>query len=201
LHTTLTRVSELDQSVAGGAGDLLPNSRFCVPACQRGIGQVISAPNGAGLIDGVALNTFPLWSDDRGYFLEVMRAGNGPVADFPMASTQVSATLSYPGTIKAFHYHRHQTDCWVPAAGALQVALVDLRPESPTYGQRNTIYVGVLRPWQVIIPPGVGHGYKALGTDPSMLIYVTSRFYDASDEGRLAYDDPRINYDWTVQHK
>jgi dTDP-4-dehydrorhamnose 3,5-epimerase len=52
-----------------------------------------------------------------------------------------------------------------------------------------------------VIPPGVGHGYKALGNDPSMLIYVTSRFYDAGDEGRLAYDDSRINYDWTVQHK
>jgi dTDP-4-dehydrorhamnose 3,5-epimerase len=81
------------------------------------------------------------------------------------------------------------------------VALVDLRPDSPTFGRRNTLYVGVLRPWQIVIPPGVGHGYKALGAEPSMLIYVTSRFYDSSDEGRVAYDDARLNYDWTVQHK
>ena len=46
----------------------------------------------------------------------------------------------------------------------LQVALIDLRPESPTFGRRNTIYVGNLRPWQILIPPGVAHGYKVVGT-------------------------------------
>ena len=44
-----------------------------------------------------------------------------------------------------------------------QVALVDLRLGSPTFGERNTMYVGALRPWQVLIPPGVGHGYKIIG--------------------------------------
>jgi dTDP-4-dehydrorhamnose 3,5-epimerase len=181
--------------------DLLPGTAFVVPQCARGIGHVIGSPASPELIHDVVVTPYTLWSDDRGYFLEAMRAGCGPTADFPLASTQVSATLSYPGSIKAFHYHRDQTDCWIPSMGALQVALVDLRPQSPTFGRRNTLYVGVMRPWRVNIPPGVAHGYKALGNDPSMLIYVTSRFYDAADEGRIAYDDPRINYDWTVQHK
>jgi len=48
-------------------------------------------------------------------------------AGFPAESTQVSAALSYPGTIKAFHYHLDQTDLWVPASGMFQVTLVDLR--------------------------------------------------------------------------
>jgi dTDP-4-dehydrorhamnose 3,5-epimerase len=172
-----------------------------VPHCHRGIGQVITSPGSSDLIDGVTVTPYGLWSDDRGYFLEVMRAGCGSTAGSPLDTTQVSATLTYPGVIKAFHYHRHQTDCWIPSLGALQVALVDLRTDSPTYGRRNTIYVGVMRPWRINIPAGVGHGYKALGLDPSMLIYVTSRFYDATDEGRIAYDDARVNYDWTVQHK
>jgi len=183
------------------AADVLPDTAFVVPHGPRGIGHVISSPASAELIHGVAVTPYTLWSDDRGYFLEAMRAGCGPTAGFPLESTQVSATLSYPGSIKAFHYHRHQTDCWIPSMGALQVALVDLRPESPTFGRRNTLYVGVMRPWRVSIPPGVAHGYKALGNDPSMLIYVTSRFYDSADEGRIAYNDARINYDWTVQHK
>ena len=83
---------------------------------------------------------------------------------FPPETTQVSAALNYPGTIKAFHYHLHQTDCWTPVKGLLQVALVDLRLGSPTFGARNTMYVGALRPWQVLIPPGVRHGYKVIGT-------------------------------------
>jgi dTDP-4-dehydrorhamnose 3,5-epimerase len=83
----------------------------------------------------------------------------------------------------------------------MQIALVDLRPESATFGVRNTIYAGNLRPWQILIPPGVGHGYKVVGLGPSMLIYATDRFYDPSDEGRIPHNDSQINYDWELQHK
>jgi dTDP-4-dehydrorhamnose 3,5-epimerase len=109
--------------------------------------------------------------------------------------------VNYPGTIKAFHYHLHQQDCWTPALGMLQVALADLREGSPTFGKRNTLYVGALRPWRILIPAGVAHGYKVIGTGPSMLIYMTDRFYDPRDEGRLPYNDRRIHYDWETQHK
>jgi dTDP-4-dehydrorhamnose 3,5-epimerase len=85
--------------------------------------------------------------------------------------------------------------------GMLQVALVDLRPNSPTFGSRNTIYVGQLRTWQVLIPPGVAHGYKVIGTEPALLVYVTDHFYDPSDEGRIPHNDPRLHYDWELQHK
>ena len=78
---------------------------------------------------------------------------------------------------------------------------MDLRPESPTFGARNTLYVGALRPWQILIPPGVGHGYKVIGTSPAMLVYVTDRFYNPRDEGRIAYNDAGLAYDWELQHK
>jgi dTDP-4-dehydrorhamnose 3,5-epimerase len=180
-----------------GAADIGP---LVVPTCMHGIGDVVQHVN-SPLIDGVKVEPYTLFPDDRGYFFEVLRLGGGLTAAFPAKTIQVSATLSYPGTIKAFHYHCHQTDCWAPAQGMLQVALVDLRLGSATFGRRNTLYLGVLRPWQVLIPPGVAHGYKAIGPGPSMLVYVTSRFYDPFDEGRIAFDDQRINYDWAVQHK
>jgi dTDP-4-dehydrorhamnose 3,5-epimerase len=85
--------------------------------------------------------------------------------------------------------------------GMLQVVLADLRPDSPTYGARNTIYVGQLRPWQILIPPGIAHGYKVVGTGPSLLVYATDRFYNPADEGRIPHNDPKINYDWELQHK
>ncbi|HLJ49866.1 MAG TPA: dTDP-4-dehydrorhamnose 3,5-epimerase family protein [Bryobacteraceae bacterium] len=170
-------------------------------ACERGIGKLISSQNSTDLIDGVRVESVPLWPDDRGYFMEVIRIGKGPAGDFPAPSTQVSASLSYPGTIKAFHLHKHQTDYWSPVAGMLQVALVDLRPDSRTFGLRNTFYVGKLRPWQLLIPPGVAHGYKVIGPEPAVLVYVTNRFYNPEDEGRIPFNDERINYDWETQHK
>jgi dTDP-4-dehydrorhamnose 3,5-epimerase len=171
------------------------------PTCEKGIGKVILAPDSKDLIAGVRLAPFVLWPDDRGYFLEVTRIGHGLAAEFPKESTQVSAALSYPGTIKAFHFHRHQTDCWVPVQGMFQVALVDLRQDSATFGARNTIYAGVLRPWQLLIPPGVAHGYKVVGSDPGFLVYLTDRFYDPQDEGRIPYNDSQIQYDWEMQYK
>ena len=103
--------------------------------------------------------------------------------------------------MKAFHFHLHQTDCWTPVKGMLQVALVDLRLGSPTFGLRNTMYIGALRPWQVLIPPGIGHGYKVIGSEDALLVYMTDRFYNPQDEGRVPYDDPGIHYDWETQHK
>ena len=171
------------------------------PTSEKGIGRVILATDSPDLIPGVIAKPFPIWPDDRGYFLEVGRIGKGLIAGFSADSTQISAALSYPGSIKAFHFHKYQTDCWVPVQGMLQVALVDLRPDSPTFGLKNTLYLGTLRPWQLIIPPGVGHGYKVIGDSPAMLVYLTDRTYDPADEGRIAYNDPGIDYDWELQHK
>jgi dTDP-4-dehydrorhamnose 3,5-epimerase len=172
-----------------------------VPECEAGIGSVISTVTSSALITGVSIEPQAVWADDRGYFFEVGRIGRGMIAAFPTDSTQISATVTYPGAIKAFHYHLHQTDCWVPSAGMLQVALVDLREQSPTFGAKNTLYIGTLRPWMLMIPPGVAHGYKVIGRDPAALVYVTNRFYDPADEGRIPYNDPRVQYDWELQHK
>lgn len=172
-----------------------------LPDCEKGLGAVILKPESEDLIEGVRIEPFPLWPDDRGYFLEVGRMGCGLIESFPAESTQVSSALSYPGTIKAFHFHLHQTDCWVPVNGMFQVVLVDLRSGSRTFGRRNTMYVGSLRPWRIRIPPGVGHGYKVVGRDPAMLVYITDKFYNPEDEGRISYDDAHIHYDWELQHK
>lgn len=177
------------------------DSSLAIPTCDAGIGDVILGADSAKLIDGVKVSPYALWPDDRGYFLEVLRVGNGLPSGFDPATTQVSAALSYPGTIKAFHFHLEQADFWVAAVGMFQVSLVDLRKASPTFGRKNTMYVGSLRPWQVLIPPGVAHGYKVIGTEAAMLVYVTNRFYNPADEGRIAYNHPDISYDWELQHK
>lgn len=182
-------------------GSLSNGAQLRIPVCEPGIGKVILSPTSADLIQDIKIHSFSLWPDDRGYFLEIARLGKGLVEGFNATTTQVSAALNYPGIIKAFHYHKFQTDFWVPTAGLLQVTLVDLRPEAATFGVKNTLYVGSLRPWQILIPPGVAHGYKVIGEQPSVLVYVTDQTYNPSDEGRIAYNHPDIAYDWELQHK
>jgi len=172
-----------------------------LPECEKGLGKVISTIDSPDWIEGVRTAALTVHPDDRGYFLEIQRFGRGLAAGFPAETTQVSAACNYAGAIKAFHYHRYQTDCWNPVRGLLQVALVDLRALSPTFGLRNTLYIGPVRPWQLLIPPGVAHGYKVIGHEEALLVYTTDRFYNPQDEGRIAYNDPSINYDWETQRK
>lgn len=175
------------------------------PRTERSIGDVITDLQSSRLIAGVRLEERAAFADDRGFFTELARLGSdgltlGAEADSD-TRFQLSVALSYPAVIKAIHYHFSQTDFWFPITGMLQVALFDFRTESTTFGQINTLYLGVHRRWAIAIPPGVGHGYKVLGTEPAVLAYLTTRHYDPSDEGRLAYDHPAIHYDWEIQHK
>ena len=167
-----------------------------------GRGSLIDSPQSPGLIAGVQVAPLVIRSDDRGYFEELFRWGQGLAKGFASTGNlQVSAALSYPGTVKAIHYHLRQTDLWTPVCGVFQVMLYDLRTDSPTFGRLNTLYAGVLRPWQILIPPGVGHGYKIVGTESALLVYATDQCYDPADEGRLPWNDPDVNYDWETQRK
>lgn len=172
-----------------------------LPVCPRGTGDLITSVDSPKLIHGVRCESVPVWPDDRGWFAEIARMGSGLSRAFDPATTQVSAALSYSGCIKAFHYHLRQTDCWQPLSGMFQVILADLRLNSSTFGARNTIFAGTHRPWRILIPPGVAHGYKIVGADPGLLVYLTDRFYNPEDEGRIEYNCPELNYDWDTQHK
>jgi len=167
-----------------------------------GLGTIIRSQTTPGCIAGLQLAPLQVHPDDRGFFEEICRLGQDLAQSFTVPKqVQVSAAYSYPGTVKAIHFHLRQTDLWTPVLGQFQVMLYDLRIDSPSFGQVNTIYTGLLRPLQILIPPGVGHGYKVLGTDPALLVYATDQFYDPSDEGRIPWNDPDIRYDWETQRK
>ncbi len=171
---------------------------------EKSMGKIIAKLDSTDLIDGVRVEPLQIYPDDRGFFTEIARLGRGLASDMVPDSTrkiQISLTLTYPNTIKAIHYHAEQTDLWAPVTGMVQVFLYDLRRHSKTFGLINTIYAGQFCPWEILIPPGVGHGYKALGVEPIQLLYLTDRHYNPADELRLPYNDPNIAYDWETQHK
>ena len=170
----------------------------------KSLGKIIAKPNSPELIDGVQIEPLQIYPDDRGFFTELARLGNGLAANMVpdnVQKIQISLTLTYPGTIKAIHYHSEQTDLWAPISGMVQVFLYDLRVHSKTFGAINTIFAGRFQPWEILIPPGVAHGYKALGIEPIQLVYFTNRHYNPADELRLPYNHPDIAYDWETQHK
>ena len=146
------------------------------------------------MIDGVVIKRLVRHCDERGFFLEVLRDDDGVLRRFG----QTSYTMSYPGVIKAFHWHRRQDDLWFVATGNALVALYDLREDSPTRGVTQSLITGEQDPLLIVIPAGVAHGYKVLGDKPVGLFYHTTESYQRSDpdEERIPYDDPAIGFDW-----
>ena len=151
------------------------------------------------MIDGVVVKQCAVHGDDRGFLMEVVR-DDEPV--FRQVK-QTTFTVSYPGVVKAFHWHRRQWDVWFFSAGMVQVVMYDLREGSPTHGRTDVLYMGERCPLVVAIPPGVAHGYRVLGSQPAALFYHTTERYDpaAPDEERISFDDPRIGFDWRTKNR
>jgi dTDP-4-dehydrorhamnose 3,5-epimerase len=151
------------------------------------------------LIQGVVTKKLVRHCDDRGFFMEILRDDDELLSRFG----QASLSMSYPGVIKAFHYHERQDDLWFFPSGNAQVVLHDLREDSPTKGETNVFYMGDTNPMLLVIPKGVAHGYRVLGLSPVIITYFTTESYDPKnpDEKRLEWNDPTINFDWTTQNR
>jgi len=149
------------------------------------------------MIAGVKVKRLVRHPDDRGFFQEIVRSDEGLLPKFG----QLSMAKTYPGVIKAFHYHEKQDDLWFFPVGNVQVVLHDLRQDSETYRETNVFYMGEDNPLVLFIPAGVAHGYRTLGEKPAIVVYVTTEPYDREhpDEKRIPYDDPSIGFDWTTK--
>ncbi|MBE3599395.1 MAG: dTDP-4-dehydrorhamnose 3,5-epimerase family protein [Limnochordaceae bacterium] len=149
------------------------------------------------MIEGVKIKHLVRHCDDRGFFQEILRDDEGLLRRFG----QLSMSKTYPGVIKAFHWHERQDDLWFFPAGNAQVVLHDLREGSPTKGETNVFYMGEDNPMLLLIPAGVAHGYRTLGEKPAVIVYVTTESYDPDhpDEKRIPYDDPSIGFDWRTK--
>jgi dTDP-4-dehydrorhamnose 3,5-epimerase len=152
-----------------------------------------------GTIHDVVVKRLITHSDDRGYLREILRADDGLLRHFG----QTSVTRTYPGVIKAFHWHEDQDDIWYVADGMARVVLYDRRPESPTYRQTQVVYAGEDNPVSILIPTGIAHGYQVLGVKPVLLFYHVTKPYDPRnpDEQRIPFDDPEIGFDWSIRNR
>jgi dTDP-4-dehydrorhamnose 3,5-epimerase len=150
------------------------------------------------MIDGVKIEDLRVIPDDRGYLMEMLRSDSPGFEKFG----QVYMTVVYPGVVKAWHYHKKQTDNFVCVSGMAKVALYDPREGSPTKGETNTFVIGLQRQRRLTIPSGIYHGFTAVGLEPASIINIPSELYDYEDpdEHRRPWDDPEIGYDWAVKN-
>jgi dTDP-4-dehydrorhamnose 3,5-epimerase len=150
------------------------------------------------MIDKVSVKKIAAHHDDRGFFAEISKSGEASFHEV----RQINYTESFPGVIKAFHFHKKQWDVWCVVRGMGQVVLYDTREKSPTKGQTDIYYCGEKNLQLIAIPPGVAHGYRVLGQDILGLMYYTTETYNSEDpdEERLPFNDPGIGFNWTTKN-
>lgn len=145
------------------------------------------------MIEGVMIKELATHNDRRGFFREIIRVSDD---FFDCGFGQWSHSLMLDGVIKAWHLHYIQTDFLYVCSGVVRVGLCDLRPKSNTYKQTMDFLMGDNQPAQTVkIPPGVAHGLKTI-RGPVHLFYILSHTYNPDDEIRIAYNDPKIDFDW-----
>ena len=146
-------------------------------------------------ITGVKTKPLRLIPDERGWLMEILRADDSELfAKFG----QVYVSATYPGVVKAWHYHKVQTDNFACVSGLVKLVLVDTRPGSPTEGAVNEFFVGDKNPLLVQVPKLVYHGWKCIGETTAIVVNVPTEpyRYEEPDEFRL---DPHgtLPYDWS----
>jgi dTDP-4-dehydrorhamnose 3,5-epimerase len=148
-------------------------------------------------ISGVKVKSLRLIPDDRGWLMEMLRSDWEEYEKFG----QVYVTTCYPGVVKAWHYHKSQTDHFACVSGMAKVALYDAREDSPTKGMVNEFHMGPLNPILLKIPRLVYHGFAAVGRETAVIVNTPTAVYNYEnpDELRVPYDDPSIPYNWQVK--
>lgn len=149
------------------------------------------------MIEGVAVKQLKRHADERGFLMEMLRNDDGVFERYG----QSYISLNYPGVIRAWHYHKKQTDLWVCVKGCIKAVIYDSREDSPTYKELGEYFLGDNNPILLKIPVGVMHGYKTVGVEPSLLINFPTQCYNREDpdEYREPWNTEKIPYDWDIQ--
>ncbi|WP_295333954.1 dTDP-4-dehydrorhamnose 3,5-epimerase [Flavobacterium sp.] len=137
--------------------------------------------------------------DERGYFMEsfneqTFQNGIGKHIHF----VQDNQSYSSKGVLRGLHYqtgaHAQAKLVRVLQGEVLDVA-VDIRPDSPTFGQYESVVLSGENQRQFFIPRGFAHGFLVLSSTATFF-YKCDNFYNKESEGGLLYNDPLVGIDW-----
>ena len=107
-------------------------------------------------------------------------------------------TTTYPGVIKAWHYHKKQDDNIAVIKGMLKLVLYDDREGSKTRGELKEYFIGEHNPLLIHVPRGIYHGWKCVSQEEAYVINCVTEVYSYKDpdEQRLPFDTDLVPYDW-----
>jgi dTDP-4-dehydrorhamnose 3,5-epimerase len=139
--------------------------------------------------------------DERGFFLEVFHAARYRRAGIDVAFVQANHSRSIRGTLRGLHWQaapHPQAKLIRVVVGEVFDVAVDVRPESPTFGQWVGVTVSAANFRQLYLPVGFAHGFAVL-SEVAELEYQCSDVYDPALERGLPWNDPDLAIEWPVE--
>jgi len=142
-----------------------------------------------------------VFKDNRGYFFESFNQQKfTELTGLDVHFVQDNQSASTKGVLRGLHFQKGdaaQAKLVRVLQGSVLDVAVDLRKNSPTYGQHFTIELTDTSNTQLFVPRGFAHGFVVL-SDTAVFFYKCDNFYNKAAEGGLMYNDPQLNIDWRL---
>jgi dTDP-4-dehydrorhamnose 3,5-epimerase len=151
-------------------------------------------------IPDVWLITTQQWKDSRGFFMETYKATSFSEHALPTSFAQDNCAYSTYGALRGLHYQKNpraQGKLVMTLRGTIFDVAVDIRQESPTYGQWVGQELSDENQCMLYVPPGFAHGYCVLSKEALIVYKVTHEYAPEADRG-IVWSDPEIDVEWPI---
>lgn len=142
-----------------------------------------------------------LFKDTRGYFFESYNQQKFKEIGIDMEFVQDNESFSEYGVIRGLHYQLQphaQTKLVRVVKGTILDVAVDIRKNSPTYGQHFAYELNDTTKEMLLVPQGFAHGFSVL-SPTAVVAYKCDNFYHKESERGIRFDDPTLKIDWRVE--
>src|SRR6476620_9467268 len=146
---------------------------------------------------GLVLLAPRVFGDERGFFVETYREAEWSAHGIPTEFVQDNHSRSRRGTLRGIHFQTHpgQGKLVRCSRGAVLDVVVDLRTDSPTFGEWESVRLDDEEHLQLWIPVGFGHGFCVI-SDVADFAYKCTNVYDPATEAGFRFDDPAVGIEW-----
>ncbi len=150
-------------------------------------------------IDGLKVILPTVFGDERGYFMETYHYNDFKEVGIEATFVQDNQSASKKGVLRGLHFQlQYPQDKLVRVIrGEVFDVAVDLRQDSPTYGQWYGVHLSEENKKMFFVPKGFAHGFLVL-SDYAEFAYKCTDFYHPNDEGGLLWNDPEIGICWPL---
>jgi dTDP-4-dehydrorhamnose 3,5-epimerase len=151
-------------------------------------------------IPGLVIIQPVVHGDDRGYFMETWNAERYSALGLPDQFVQANVSRSAAGVIRGLHYQHPNPQGKLVSVldGQVFDVAVDIRSNSPTFGQWAGVELSAHNHRQLYVPEGFAHGFCVLG-ESALLAYMVTAPFRAEHDSVIAWDDPDIGIDWPLK--